>query len=168
MKPIMDYQNWYEETPNEHDDNHVRWNNEWVYHSVVLWIGVARSYICADWCSPPSQVKCHPWPEKNGLDGNVWEKVEWGPPYIGFGAWVYQDEVRYGSGKWSPMMETKSKRSRARASSSIIKRFCTIFQLKRQVHLDGIRSMSCWSLSAVQVVGSQLPDIWSSISLAWS
>ncbi|KAL1409081.1 hypothetical protein Q8F55_005905 [Vanrija albida] len=30
----------------------------------------------------PPEVRCHPWPEKNGLDANVWEKTEWVKPYI--------------------------------------------------------------------------------------
>ena len=35
--------------------------------------------------SPPSLVKCHPWPEVTGLEANVWEKAEWVPPWLGFG-----------------------------------------------------------------------------------
>lgn len=32
--------------------------------------------------SAPDEVRCHPWPEKNGLDANVWAKTEWVKPYL--------------------------------------------------------------------------------------
>lgn len=31
---------------------------------------------------PPAQIRCHPWPEKNGLGGNVWETTEWVKPWL--------------------------------------------------------------------------------------
>lgn len=30
----------------------------------------------------PQRVRCHPWPETNGLDANVWKTTKWVPPYI--------------------------------------------------------------------------------------
>jgi alpha-1,3-mannosyltransferase len=31
---------------------------------------------------PPETVRCHPWPEQNGLSANVWEKTEWVKPWL--------------------------------------------------------------------------------------
>nr|XP_031858426.1 uncharacterized protein CI109_006189 [Kwoniella shandongensis]KAA5525498.1 hypothetical protein CI109_006189 [Kwoniella shandongensis] len=31
---------------------------------------------------PPSKVRCHPWPEVNGLAANVWEETRWVEPWL--------------------------------------------------------------------------------------
>lgn len=31
---------------------------------------------------PPAKVRCNAWPEKNGLDGNVWAKTTWVDPWL--------------------------------------------------------------------------------------
>ncbi|WWC73646.1 uncharacterized protein I206_107618 [Kwoniella pini CBS 10737] len=31
---------------------------------------------------PPEKVRCHPWPEVNGLSANVWEKTVWVNPWL--------------------------------------------------------------------------------------
>lgn len=31
---------------------------------------------------PPAKVRCNAWPEKNGLDGNVWAKTSWVDPWL--------------------------------------------------------------------------------------
>ncbi|WRT69758.1 uncharacterized protein IL334_006749 [Kwoniella shivajii] len=36
-----------------------------------------------EWLSkPPEKVRCHPWPEVNGLSANVWEETRWVPPWL--------------------------------------------------------------------------------------
>ncbi|WVW86879.1 hypothetical protein I302_108934 [Kwoniella bestiolae CBS 10118] len=36
-----------------------------------------------DWIDkPPDKVRCHPWPEVNGLSANVWEETRWVDPYL--------------------------------------------------------------------------------------
>ncbi|OCF43850.1 alpha-1,3-mannosyltransferase CMT1 [Kwoniella heveanensis CBS 569] len=35
-----------------------------------------------DWINrPPPKVRCHPWPEVNGLSANVWEETKWVGPW---------------------------------------------------------------------------------------
>ncbi|KAK4685023.1 alpha-1,3-mannosyltransferase, partial [Tremellales sp. Uapishka_1] len=35
-----------------------------------------------DWVTvPPAKVRCHPWPESNGLTANVWATTQWVDPY---------------------------------------------------------------------------------------
>ncbi|WVQ78979.1 hypothetical protein IAT38_001071 [Cryptococcus sp. DSM 104549] len=36
-----------------------------------------------DWITkPPETVRCHPWPEVNGLSANVWEETRWVKPWL--------------------------------------------------------------------------------------
>ncbi|WWC92851.1 uncharacterized protein L201_007812 [Kwoniella dendrophila CBS 6074] len=36
-----------------------------------------------DWIDkPPEKVRCHPWPEVNGLSANVWEQTLWVDPWL--------------------------------------------------------------------------------------
>ncbi|WWC95421.1 hypothetical protein V866_002284 [Kwoniella sp. B9012] len=36
-----------------------------------------------DWINkPPEKVRCHPWPETNGLSANVWEETRWVDPWL--------------------------------------------------------------------------------------
>ncbi|KAL7422698.1 hypothetical protein Q5752_001989 [Cryptotrichosporon argae] len=32
--------------------------------------------------TPPEKVRCHPWPDQNGLAANVWATTQWVPPYL--------------------------------------------------------------------------------------
>jgi hypothetical protein len=50
----------------------------WVSHRPVVMSGANNS-------SPPEKVRCHPWPEKNGLSANVWEETRWVDPLTGLG-----------------------------------------------------------------------------------
>ncbi|WVR08052.1 hypothetical protein IAU60_005098 [Kwoniella sp. DSM 27419] len=31
---------------------------------------------------PPEKVRCHPWPEVNGLSANIWEETRWVEPFL--------------------------------------------------------------------------------------
>lgn len=33
-------------------------------------------------CRPPKKVRCHSWPEINGLSANVWEETKWVKPWL--------------------------------------------------------------------------------------
>ncbi|KAK1923656.1 cryptococcal mannosyltransferase 1-domain-containing protein [Papiliotrema laurentii] len=42
-----------------------------------------RDITVAFTTKPPNKVRCHPWPEKNGLSANVWETTLWVDPLSG-------------------------------------------------------------------------------------
>ncbi|WVN89960.1 uncharacterized protein L203_105190 [Cryptococcus depauperatus CBS 7841] len=50
---------WNDGVPPNHLDTLIRWTDK-----------------------PPEKVRCHPWPEVNGLGANVWEKTEWVDPWV--------------------------------------------------------------------------------------
>ncbi|KAK8849725.1 hypothetical protein IAR55_005060 [Kwoniella newhampshirensis] len=43
----------------------------------------AHEETMMEWTSkPPERVRCHPWPEVNGLSANVWEETRWVKPWL--------------------------------------------------------------------------------------
>ncbi|TYJ58936.1 alpha-1,3-mannosyltransferase CMT1 [Cryptococcus floricola] len=50
---------WVDGVPPDHLDEKLEWRNH-----------------------PPEKVRCHPWPETNGLSANVWENTEWVKPWL--------------------------------------------------------------------------------------
>ncbi|OWZ53013.1 alpha-1,3-mannosyltransferase CMT1 [Cryptococcus neoformans 125.91] len=50
---------WIDGIPPEHLDNEIEWR-----------------------IRPPKKVRCHSWPEINGLSANVWEETKWVKPWL--------------------------------------------------------------------------------------
>ncbi|OXC60307.1 alpha-1,3-mannosyltransferase CMT1, partial [Cryptococcus neoformans] len=50
---------WVDGVPPEHLDVEIEWTTK-----------------------PPEKVRCHAWPEINGLSANVWEETKWVKPWL--------------------------------------------------------------------------------------